>query len=48
MKNDIYDKESHVKPSDDTGPQAAEGADLDLPELELNSQEQIFSKKNKN
>lgn len=48
MKKDIYDKESHVKPADDTGPQAAEGADLDTPELKLNSQEEIFSKKNKN
>ncbi|MDC3298450.1 hypothetical protein OAU81_00100 [bacterium] len=48
MKNNIYDKESHVKPSDDTGPKAAEGADLDNEELELTSQNDIFSKNTKN
>ena len=48
MKNNIYDKESHVKPSDDTGPKAAEGADLDNEELELTSQNEIFSKNTKN
>ena len=48
MNTNIYDKESDITPSKDTGPEAAEGADLEQKELKFDTHVDIFSKKDEN
>lgn len=48
MNDKIYSKDSDVYPAKDTGPEAADGVDLDVKELKFDSYTKIFSQKDEN